>query len=132
MQDNPRAPELLEAIGDFLMKEIMPFVKDEEALAYKTLVSWNMLGVVSREFREGESSARAEYGRLAKLLGREETPAPNYPELLAQLEDLNQQLAGQIRAEGYSRDRAEVWNAVKEGLREKLRVSNPRFGAGAE
>jgi len=54
MQDRPDAPALLEAIGDFLMKEVLPAVKDSDSLSYKTLVSWNMLGVIAREFKDGE------------------------------------------------------------------------------
>ena len=47
MQDRPDSTILLEAIQDFLMKDIMPFVKESDILCYKTLVSWNMLGVIN-------------------------------------------------------------------------------------
>lgn len=70
MQDKPSATELLEAIQDFLMKEVLPEFKDKDLLAYKTLVSWNMLGVISREIRSGEESLDKELSRLSSLLGK--------------------------------------------------------------
>lgn len=132
MQDKPRAPELLEAVADFLIKEVLPAVKENDSLAYKTLVSWNMLGVVAREFREGEASARSEFARLADLSAANATPAVNYPELLEQLERMNAELSLNIRENGWSNKDSAVWAAVRETVREKLRISNPRFGTDSE
>lgn len=70
MQDKPTSADLLEAIQDFLMKEVLPQFKDKELLSYKTLVSWNMLGVVSREIRSGEEALDKELGRLVELLDK--------------------------------------------------------------
>ena len=128
MQDRPRGAELLEAVADFLMKEVMPAVKDNDSLAYKTLVSWNMLGVLSREFRDGESLAREEFRRLADILGTQDPVASTYPELLAQLELMNTELASRIRDGGWSSGDEAVWSAVRDTVRDKLRISNPRFG----
>mgnify|MGYP000995769991 FL=1 len=64
MQYRPDAPSLLEAIADFLMKDVLPAVKEHDALAYKTLVSWNMLGVVSRELKSAEPLLNDEIARL--------------------------------------------------------------------
>lgn len=128
MQDKPRAPDLLEAVADFLMKEVMPAVKGSDALTYKTLVSWNMLGVISREFREGESLAREEYARLGPLVSEQRSAPDNYPELLQRLEEMNTLLAARIRSEKLTDKDEEIWQSVKETLRAKLRISNPRFG----
>lgn len=70
MQDKPTSADLLEAIQDFLMKEILPQFKDKEFLSYKTLVSWNMLGVVSREIRSGEELLDKELSRLVGILNK--------------------------------------------------------------
>ena len=53
MQDRPDANTLLEAIQDLIIKEILPAIKDNDGLSYKTLVSWNMLGVIGRELKYG-------------------------------------------------------------------------------
>ena len=41
MQDRPEAPDLLDAIADLMIKELLPLVQKhgDDALAYKTLVS---------------------------------------------------------------------------------------------
>ncbi|EMY24304.1 hypothetical protein LEP1GSC115_2788 [Leptospira interrogans serovar Australis str. 200703203] len=70
MQDKPTSTDLIESIQDFLMKEVLPQFKDRDLLSYKTLVSWNMLGVVSREIRSGEELLDRELDRLAKLLNK--------------------------------------------------------------
>ncbi|EMF43190.1 hypothetical protein LEP1GSC067_4187 [Leptospira interrogans serovar Lora str. TE 1992] len=71
MQDKPTSTDLIESIQDFLMKEVLPQFKDKDLLSYKTLVSWNMLGVVSREIRSGEELLDRELDRLAKLLNKD-------------------------------------------------------------
>lgn len=60
MQDKPTSADLLEAIQDFLMKEVLPQFKDKELLSYKTLVSWNMLGSFPERYvREKRRSIRS-------------------------------------------------------------------------
>lgn len=71
MQDKPTSTDLIESIQDFLMKEVLPQFKNGDLLSYKTLVSWNMLGVVSREIRSGEELLDRELDRLAKLLNKD-------------------------------------------------------------
>ena len=55
------------------MKEIMPRVKADEFLAYQTLVSWNMLGVIAREIKSGAVYQNAEIQRLQEYL---DSPTP--------------------------------------------------------
>ena len=52
MQYKPENQDLLEAIAEFLRKDILTLVKDNDELAYKTLVSWNMLNVVIRDLEK--------------------------------------------------------------------------------
>ena len=69
MQDRPEAPDLLDAVAELLIKEILPLVQThgDDLTAYKTLVSWNMLGVVARELRNGEELLNDELARLKNL-----------------------------------------------------------------
>lgn len=127
MQDRPDAPVLLEAIADFLMKEVLPAVKDSDALSYKTLVSWNMLGVVAREFRDGDRLAEKEMERLKSFLGASGDPT-TYPEKLAFIRELNVKLARKIREEKIGNENVKVWELAREALKEKLSIANPRFG----
>ncbi|RHX83815.1 DUF6285 domain-containing protein [Leptospira stimsonii] len=127
MQDKPSSTDLLEAIQDFLMKEVLPQFKDKDLLSYKTLVSWNMLGVISREIRSGEESLDKELLRLSKLLKK----ATAFPSTLNEKKNLantwNLELRDRIRKEKLSIEDSEYWNHVKETVREKVEVTNPRF-----
>ncbi|RHX87057.1 DUF6285 domain-containing protein [Leptospira stimsonii] len=127
MQDKPSSTDLLEAIQDFLMKEVLPQFKDKDLLSYKTLVSWNMLGVISREIRSGEESLDKELLRLSKLLKK----ATSFPSTLNEKKNLantwNLELRDRIRKEKLSIEDSEYWNHVKETVREKVEVTNPRF-----
>ncbi|MBX7058044.1 MAG: hypothetical protein K1X75_08245 [Leptospirales bacterium] len=128
MQNRPDAAELLEAIQEFLMKDIMPRVKDQELLSFKTLVSWNMLGVLAREARSGEDSLNSELGRLIALLGADGLQRPETGmEKMSLLRRLNRQLAQKIRTEKIGFENRAVADHVRRTVSEKLSISNPRF-----
>jgi hypothetical protein len=68
MQYKPENQDLIEAIAEFLRKDILTLVKDNDELAYKTLVSWNMLNVVIRDLEKEELNLIKELERLSELL----------------------------------------------------------------
>ncbi|EKR63571.1 MULTISPECIES: DUF6285 domain-containing protein [Leptospira] len=127
MQDKPTSADLLEAIQDFLMKEILPQFKDKEFLSYKTLVSWNMLGVVSREIRSGEELLDKELGRLVGILNKNLANPSTLNEKKALAHAWNIELRDKIRKEKLSSENLQYWNHVKETVKEKVEVINPRF-----
>ncbi|MCR9145216.1 MAG: DUF6285 domain-containing protein [bacterium] len=134
MQDRPEAPALLDAIAELLIKEVLPLVQKhgDDALAYKTLVSWNMLGVVSRELRSGEDLLNDEITRLHGLpelkdaATSDETNA-SYMQKLARVRELNQSLSDTIREKKIGPENAALWEHARQSLKEKLSISNPRF-----
>ncbi|TGK15564.1 hypothetical protein EHO61_14485 [Leptospira fluminis] len=128
MQDKPTSTELLEAIQDFLMKEVLPEFRDRDLLSYKTLVSWNMLGVISREIRSGEELLEKEIVRLAKLLKKEiRTPLSTLNEKKVLAASWNMELRDRIRKEKRSVEDRDFWEHVKESVKEKVEITNPRF-----
>ncbi|WP_061217836.1 DUF6285 domain-containing protein [Leptospira weilii] len=127
MQDKPTSADLLEAIQDFLMKEILPQFKEKEFLSYKTLVSWNMLGVVSREIRSGEELLDKELGRLVGILNKNLANPSTLNEKKALAHAWNIELRDKIRKEKLSSENLQYWNHVKETVKEKVEVINPRF-----
>ncbi|MFB5651759.1 DUF6285 domain-containing protein [Leptospira wolffii] len=127
MQDKPSATELLEAIQEFLMKDVLPEFKDKDLLSYKTLVSWNMLGVISREIRSGEESLDKELARLSSLLGKKGRIPGTWNEKKNLVQSWNTELRDKIRSEKKSVKDAEFWKHVKETVREKVEIVNPRF-----
>jgi hypothetical protein len=48
MSDRPTAPELVEAVTEFLLAEVLPTVEDPR-LRFRTLVALNALGIAYRE-----------------------------------------------------------------------------------
>jgi len=128
MQYRPEHTDLLDAIQDFLIKEVLPAVKDHDAVAYKTLVSWNMLGVVSRELKNGRTLLEQDTAALAQMLGEK-----IYPHELADRElwqkgqELSRHVAKKIRVNKVGPGSTE-WSAVKEILKHNLQISNPRYG----
>ncbi|AVQ10504.1 Uncharacterized protein XB16_0151 [Leptospira santarosai] len=129
MQDKPTSADLLEAIQDFLMKEVLPQFKDKELLSYKTLVSWNMLGVVSREIRSGEEALDKELGRLVELLDKKSVFPSTLNEKKKLAHDWNMELRDRIRREKLSSENSRYWNHVKETVKEKVEITNPRFAS---
>ncbi len=132
MQDRPDAGILLDAIQDFLIKEVMPFVKENDALSYKTLVSWNMLGVVSRELKYGEQKLNEEIVRLSSYLKENISikSDTSYQQKMEICRELNQQFSNQIKEQKLSLQNTEAWNLAKKSLEEKIEISNPRFQKG--
>lgn len=129
MQYRPEHSDLIDAIQEFLLKEILPFVKDNDALAYKTLVSWNMLGVVSRELKNGRPLLDLDVQLLAQLGGVTANTALPDRGLRQSAQDLARRVARKIRQEKILPGGSE-WQAVKELLKHNLQVANPRYGVG--
>ena len=53
MPDRPAAPELIEAVFEFLSGELLPTI-DDQRLRFRTLVAMNALGIARRELEAGE------------------------------------------------------------------------------
>ena len=53
MPDRPAAPELIEAVFEFLSGELLPTLVDHR-LKFRTLVAMNALGIARRELEAGE------------------------------------------------------------------------------
>jgi hypothetical protein len=114
MQDRPTAVELLEAIREFLERDVM--TSAEGRVRFHTRVAVNALGMLDRELRLGPDIDAAERQRLAALLGHD-----------ADLPTLTAELARRIRDGSLDDRRDEVMVAVRESVRAKLLVSNPSY-----
>jgi len=129
MQYRPEHTDLLEAIQEFLLKDILPFVKEKDMLAYKTLVSWNMLGVVARELKNARPLLEEDARALARIVGTEvNPPALADNELYQSAQRLAKAAAQKLRATKALPGSTE-WSAVKEIVKHNLQIANPRFGA---
>jgi hypothetical protein len=113
-QDRPTAAELVEAVREFLERDVM--TATEGRVQYHTRVAVNALAMIERELTIGAGFAEAERARAVALLGDD-----------ADLGDLERALAAGIR-DGSLDDRSEAVRAhVRETVREKLLVANPGY-----
>jgi Domain of unknown function (DUF6285) len=74
MPDRPRAPELVEAVWEFLSTEILPTL-DDHRLKFRTLVAMNALGIARRELESEEPElADDELRELARRIREGDVP----------------------------------------------------------
>jgi hypothetical protein len=134
MQDRPTALELLDAARRFLEDHAVPGLDGPRQ--FHARVAANVLAIVGRELRDGDTFLRAEWRRLARVLDAEQAArdAPLDPqELHAAVTSLNAELAARIRegAADAGPLRAAVLAHLRETIDEKLRIANPRYLADA-
>jgi hypothetical protein len=116
-QDRPTASELLAAIADFLREEAMPALdKAEPRLGFQMRVAVNSLAILEREARLGPGADAAERARLVKLLGRDGT-----------LDDLNRELAHQLRAGQRDERDAALMAHLDATTADKIAIANPKW-----
>lgn len=113
-QDRPTAAELLEAVREFLERDVVGSLEGRRA--FHARVAANAVGIVGREIELGPALAAAERERLRALLGRD-----------GELGDLNAELARRIRDGSLDDRRAEVAAHVRATIREKLEIANPGY-----
>jgi hypothetical protein len=114
MTERPTTVELVEAVREFLERDVMGAV--DGRVAFHTRVAVNVLGVVERELRLGADHAAAEHARLVALLGHDGDRL-----------DLRRELAAAIRAGDLDHRRAEVVEALRATAADGLAVANPKY-----
>lgn len=114
MQDKPTAPELLEALAEYLYVELRPHVPAEQR--FKTLVAANVCAVVAREIRAGEEPARADAELFGELLDRPDASGAD--------------LAKAIRRGELDSRIDSVAAALQGHVRRKLEVNRPGYANG--
>ena len=123
MQDRPTAPELLDAVREFIATELLPTGGDPR-LRFRTLIAANLLDMLGRELKLEPALLRAEWDSLGALLG-DDRPAPaDAGALAAALAARQATLCAMIR-EG--REPAGTHAALLQAVRGKLDIANPRY-----
>ena len=128
MQDRPTVAELLEAVRAFLADDVVPALDGRRA--FHARVAANVLAIVGRELAGEEEALAAEWRRLGTLLDHPTGEAPaGRAALAATVRSFTAELAERIRrGEADAGPFAAAVRAhVRETVREKLRVANPRF-----
>lgn len=113
-QDRPTARELLDAVAEFLTEEASPALDGRRAFLAR--VASNAVAIVARELALGPAADDAESERLRTLLGSK-----------GPLDALNAELARRIRDGSLDARREDVVTHLRETVRDKLRIANPRY-----
>ncbi len=116
LQPRPTATELLEAVREFLERDVVGSDQRSARVGFHARVAANVLAMVERELTVGPNLEAADRDRLRELLGRD-----------GSLAELHTDLARDIRAGTLDGRRDEVVNVVRESVRAKLLVTNPRY-----
>jgi hypothetical protein len=67
MREQPTAAELIDAVSEFISRDVAPTLTGR--LAFHARVAVNVLAIVRRELLQGPDADRADAQRLAALLG---------------------------------------------------------------
>jgi hypothetical protein len=116
-QDRPTAAELLAAIADLLREEVTPVLdKADPRLGFQIRVAVNSLAILEREARLGPAADARERERLVKLFGREAT-----------LDELNRELADQLRAGARDERDPALMAHLEATVADKIAIANPKW-----
>jgi hypothetical protein len=124
MQDRPTAPELLQAIEEFLRERSN--AERDRYMRFQFLVASNSLAILRREWELEGRFLEAEWSGLDRLLGPEPlpaSPASLWPETRAR----NERLCEAIRAGRFDSREAEdlLLAHFGETITNKVRITNP-------
>lgn len=128
MQDRPTTVELLEAVREFLERDVLPSLA-LHGTRYRMLIALNVLRIVEREIPDREARLRSELLALADLLGRpHEASAADAALLETRVREANRELCERIRAGAADTGpwRARVLAHVGAMVEEKLQINDPQ------
>jgi transcriptional regulator GlxA family with amidase domain len=108
LHDVPSAAQLVEAVREFLEGDVM--AATEGRVQFHTRVAINALNMVQRELDQGPAQEAAHRAALDRLGVADEAA-----------------LAAAIRAGELDDRRAEVLDVLRQTVRAKLEVANPRY-----
>lgn len=108
LHGSPDAAGLLEAVREFLEKDVMEAT--DGRVRFHTRVAVNAVAMVERELALGPQQAARHAAGLASLGVKDEV-----------------ELAGAVRSGALGLDDARLWAAVSTSVRDRLAVANPRY-----
>jgi hypothetical protein len=121
MQDRPTAAELLRAARDFCERDLMPELTGRRRFHTRVLI--NVLSILEREWEGEHDALRAEWARLAILLG----PAGEPERLSEAVRERNAELSARIRSGSLDDRWDETLALLRETVAQKLAIANPRY-----
>jgi len=123
-QDRPDAPELLDALAEFLFADVRGSVPREKR--FQVLIAANVCAVVARELRAGEEPLREDFALFGELLGSE-LDVPAAAELPEAVRRAERRLAEEIRGGAFDARLDRLIAGLREHVRRKLDVARPGY-----
>jgi hypothetical protein len=123
-QDRPNAPELLDAVAEYLFADVRGWAPREKR--FQVLVAANLCAVLARELRAGEEPLREDLALFGELLGSE-LDVPDAEELPVAVRRAERRLAEEIRGGAFDARLEELIDGLREHVRRKLDVARPGY-----
>ncbi len=128
MHDRPTVDELLEAIGNYLVDDVMP--NTQGRVSFHARVANNTVQIIRRELQHEEAHTAREWAGLDGLLGPEPV-ASSLQSGRDALQERNAELVRRIRAGDADAGawRSELLSHLRRTTLDKLAVTNPSLAA---
>jgi hypothetical protein len=132
MQQRPDKLVLLTAIARFLVEEARPALTDPR-LNFRALIAAHLAHVVATELGSDDVAVTRELERLLPLFPDTPNPGESLDARRMTVAELNARLAKSLRdGEPLPATLGDVGAMLRESLREKLAIENPRFDVEME
>jgi Domain of unknown function (DUF6285) len=128
MQDRPDAPQLLEAVGEFLFADVREWAPPEKR--FVALVAANVCAIVARELRAGEQPTLADVALFRELM-EAPGPEPGPGEAESEAREAAAELAWLIRQGKLDGELEATAERLRDHVRRKLDVARPDY-SGAD
>ncbi len=124
-QDRPEAPELLEALAEYLFTDVRGAVPREER--FRVLVAANLCAVLAREWRAGDQPLREDLELFGAILGEPPAPAPGPAELEIAVREAEETLVERLRGGAMDDRLDELAGRLRDHVRRKLAIARPGY-----
>ena len=124
-QDRPEAPELLDALAEYLFTEIRGAVPREER--FRVLVAANLCAVLAREWRAGEVPLREDLELFGDILGEVPVAGTGAEDVVAAVREAEGRLARRLRSGAMDDRLDQVADLLRAHVRRKLDIARPGY-----
>ena len=129
MTDRPTLAELIDAARMHMETNVIPAIRDDRKLYFRTLVAINVLKIAERELELGADQTAQAWERLNMLEGTA-TPMPqNENALQTALDARHKALGARIRAGDYdgAENRQTLFAHLEACTIDQLKIANPKY-----
>jgi hypothetical protein len=127
-QDRPDAPEVLDALAEFLFSDVREWAPRQKS--FQVLVAANLCAILGRELRAGSEPLRQDLALLRELLGAAQ-PAEEVADadLRESVRAAEAELARRLRAGELDESLEGIADRLADHVRRKLDVARPGYGS---